>query len=531
MGDLTSSCVDCLAQSSGGDVVGGRQQVKSFKELSPRNMQPAGSSKYLASASFPPLARSLPGHCSMPLPRKSSESLKAAAGSLAALRQELFTEHRHLVLKLDAELARIQSLCSASGDSLGPTDFATLEARPPGSRESSRGSKEVKDVAATSPMQLPGMPEETEEQPPTSPKSPKSDANDIQASASLATFTTIAEARKKHMAWIRKVEEGKGVKRSSTTSEDEQNRVFSKLNPEYAAQSVRKAAISKFGPEPHTDSYVNCCTGIVQHSCFERVSLLVICLNAVWIAVDIEINHAETLLQAGAGTIVVEALFLVYFAAELFIRFWAQQRKKALLKDYWFLFDFGLVLLMLLETWLVPAIILMAGSSEAGGLGRAASVLRVVRLLRVLRTARIARIARYMPELMILIKGLIVAARSVFFTLVLLLLMTYVFSIALVTLSQGTDLELLLFPSMPQTVLRLLVQCTMPDSEAFFQSIAQENAVMAALFLIFILAGSLIVLNMLVGILVEAVQTVATMEHEQIHVDFAQRAPWLHWHN
>ena len=45
--------------------------------------------------------------------------------------------------------------------------------------------------------------------------------------------------------------------------------------------------------------------------------------------------------------------------------------------------------------------------------------------------------------------------------------------------------------------------------------------------LIFILIGSLIVLNMLVGILVEAVQTVATMEHEQIRVDLAKNASWL----
>lgn len=44
--------------------------------------------------------------------------------------------------------------------------------------------------------------------------------------------------------------------------------------------------------------------------------------------------------------------------------------------------------------------------------------------------------------------------------------------------------------------------------------------------IIFVLVGSLIVMNMLVGILVEAVQTVATMEHEQIHVDFAKRVLW-----
>ena len=42
-----------------------------------------------------------------------------------------------------------------------------------------------------------------------------------------------------------------------------------------------------------------------------------------------------------------------------------------------------------------------------------------------------------MPELLILIKGLMVAARSVFFTLVLLLLITYVFSIAFTRLSEA----------------------------------------------------------------------------------------------
>ena len=46
------------------------------------------------------------------------------------------------------------------------------------------------------------------------------------------------------------------------------------------------------------------------------------------------------------------------------------------------------------------------------------------------------------------------------------------------------------------------------------------------LVIVFVLVGSLIVMNMLVGILVEAVQTVATMEHEQIHVDFAKRVSW-----
>ena len=67
--------------------------------------------------------------------------------------------------------------------------------------------------------------------------------------------------------------------------------------------------------------------------------------------------------------------------------------------------------------------------AEPRGITGGASVLRVARVLRVLRTARMARLVRLMPELMILIKGMMVACRSVFFTLVLLLLFTYVFSV------------------------------------------------------------------------------------------------------
>ena len=60
------------------------------------------------------------------------------------------------------------------------------------------------------------------------------------------------------------------------------------------------------------------------------------------------------------------------------------------------------------------------------------------------------------------------------------------------------------------------------DADCFFQ-LGKVAGVLNEV-LVFILIGSLIVLNMLVGILVEAVQTVATMEHEQIRVDLAKTA-------
>merc|ERR1719473_1448938 len=65
------------------------------------------------------------------------------------------------------------------------------------------------------------------------------------------------------------------------------------------------------------------------------------------------------------------------------------------------------------------------GSSPTAGLG-------FLRLLRLLRLSRMARLMRSVPELVTLIKGMVAATRSVFSTLVLLVLFMYVFAIIFV---------------------------------------------------------------------------------------------------
>lgn len=151
---------------------------------------------------------------------------------------------------------------------------------------------------------------------------------------------------------------------------------------------------------------------------------------------------------------------------------------------------------------------------------------RMARILRVLRTARMARLVRLMPELMILIKGMIVACRSVFFTLMLLLIITFIFSIAFLELSSHTPLEQEYFRSIPDAIVSLILHCIVPDQEVFFKSLAEESWILGVLVLLFILLGSLTVMNMLLGVLVEAVKTVSTIEQEQMMADFARKVLW-----
>merc|ERR1719276_14784 len=56
------------------------------------------------------------------------------------------------------------------------------------------------------------------------------------------------------------------------------------------------------------------------------------------------------------------------------------------------------------------------------------SVLELAKLVRLTRMARMVRLLRALPELMVLIKGLAAATRSVFFTFCLLAIIVYVFA-------------------------------------------------------------------------------------------------------
>merc|ERR1719335_443421 len=93
---------------------------------------------------------------------------------------------------------------------------------------------------------------------------------------------------------------------------------------------------------------------------------------------------------------------------------------------------------MVLETWIFTLLVLLIMPDGTGGGGNA-GIIRIARLLRLSRMLRMGKLLRVMPELMIMIKGMKAATRSVFFTLLLLLVIMYVFAIAFVQLSDGSD--------------------------------------------------------------------------------------------
>merc|ERR550534_2369971 len=145
--------------------------------------------------------------------------------------------------------------------------------------------------------------------------------------------------------------------------------------------------------------------------------------------------------------------------------------------------------------------IIFAVGLDGGGLGNA-SILRMARLLRLSRMARMARLFRAMPELLILINGMAAAMRSVGFTLLLLIVVLYVFGIAFRQLVGETCRSPeghLYFDKVIVAMHTLLLHGTLTDGlRPLVDALAAESLVFACVFYVFLMLSALTITNMLI---------------------------------
>lgn len=291
--------------------------------------------------------------------------------------------------------------------------------------------------------------------------------------------------------------------------------MFDFANPEAIKERVRQ---SRQKPLPYNvhDHYWK--TGLFQwiakHTWFENVTLIIICINALWIWIDTDYNTGETLLDAPPGFVIMDCLFCSYFCIELLIRFLAFERKSRCFCDGWFMFDSCLVALYLFDPFVLT---IVAAASGGGGVKLPTAVLRLFRLARL---SRLVRMLRSLPELMIFIKGMITAAATVSYTLGLLLVITYVFAIALTQLSRGMEFREQFFNGVPLSMYSLIIHATFLDDLAdFADSIRAESSICLIISVIFIILASMTVMNMLIGVLCEVISAVAEEEREAMITD------------
>lgn len=259
---------------------------------------------------------------------------------------------------------------------------------------------------------------------------------------------------------------------------------------------------------------------VQQHPAFEKAILIVICLNAAWIGVDVDWNDDSSPVPQ-TFFIVGENLFCALFTLELIVRFLAYPRKIHFFTDpdMWKanMFDLILVGLMILEVWILAP---LDASSDL-------DQLTVVRLLRLLRLLRISRIFRMVPELGMMVKNMAKAARSVSTTLLLLVGVIYGFAVILTQWTKSHsnacavdfDGECALnefFGSILKSFVTLLQILVFDDSFAIIRPILDNAWYIGCLLVFFMVLGSWTVLNMLIGIICEIVCTGTAEEKMKI---------------
>jgi len=275
------------------------------------------------------------------------------------------------------------------------------------------------------------------------------------------------------------------------------------------------------------------CQGLARNDKFERFTLFVICVNAIYIGVDADNNDAATLLNAEWPYVVCDNFFCLFFTLELAIRFGAFEMKRNCLRDMWFVFDSVLVMLMVFETWLLTVGLMIAGSADGSGLPTGP-----LRLLRLLRLSRLVRLLRSLPELLTLVNGMRAASRAVTSALMLIIGLNYVFAIVInmflrdvTTESQNIEAK---FSTLGLSMWSLALHGTFADaiSDIMEDMRAIENEPegdwplgwsMITIFFFYVLLTNITVMNMLIGIVCEVVSEVKLGDEKNTAIDYLKR--------
>eukprot|EP00930_Biecheleria_cincta_P039803 TRINITY_DN27325_c0_g2_i1.p1 TRINITY_DN27325_c0_g2~~TRINITY_DN27325_c0_g2_i1.p1 ORF type:complete len:890 (+),score=186.88 TRINITY_DN27325_c0_g2_i1:374-2671(+) len=260
---------------------------------------------------------------------------------------------------------------------------------------------------------------------------------------------------------------------------------------------------------------------IAKNKWFENITLFVITVNALYLSVDTDLNNSSTIVDATPIFQFAEITFFSYFISELTVRFLAFKIKKNCLTDRWFIFDSFLVFIMTCETVILP-IILLATDSE-GGLPGGTSALRMLRLLRLLRLTRLTKILRALPELVIIMKGVAFAARSVTIFFVLWTMIAYVFAILFRNLPgdiENTPAVKKYFPSVTEAMNNMLLYGIFQSNALVVKEIIGDVPWMWPFLVFFFALVSLTIMYMLVGVLVDVISVVATTEKEKLGMTY-----------
>lgn len=255
---------------------------------------------------------------------------------------------------------------------------------------------------------------------------------------------------------------------------------------------------------------------------------IMILTNAVVVGIEVDWtvnNPKETTLPL--GYLVVGYMFNVLFALEVGLRMFA------LMKDFfvgsqwgWNIFDLSLVIASVVE--FLVEIMYRSGTENISSL----RIVRMVRITRILRVLRVARVVRLLLALRLLFVQILGTLRSVFWAMVLLVLILYTFGMIFAQVASEyiadneSDQETptgklrlgaikMYWSTQPRSMFTLYKSITGGvDWENVSEALSDIHWFWVGLFITFLSFTIFAVLNVVVGVFCQSAIQSASMDHE-----------------
>jgi hypothetical protein len=240
---------------------------------------------------------------------------------------------------------------------------------------------------------------------------------------------------------------------------------------------------------------------------FDAVIGVVIVANAVTIGVETE--HVVGGHEVPPIVRFLEQLFLVVYIVELGLRFYGIGLR--VLNSHWVKFDLFLVICGVVDS--IVMTIFMAGEDDSSVLDK----IMLVRMLRLMRLVRAARLVVQFRALWLLVQGLCLSVLPMLWTLLLLMTLLYVFSVLGMEVIGGHEdntideqtcpnyaVAMANFQNLGDSMMTLLQFVTLDGGYEVYRPLISCRPELAMYFIVFILLGSIALMNLVTAIMVEA---------------------------
>lgn len=231
---------------------------------------------------------------------------------------------------------------------------------------------------------------------------------------------------------------------------------------------------------------------LVESSGFNTLITSVIVLNAMLIGLSTYLTDSTAL----GAIVVIENVCVGIYLVEIALRFMVRESTSTFFRDGWNVFD-----LLIVVAALVPA---------SGGIGP---------ILRILRVFRVLRLVKTIPELRLIVNVLVRSVASMKYVSLLALILFYVYAVIGVKLF-GTDGSPMqpYFASIHEAFFSLFRILTGDDWTQMRYELAQSGQSVAsftAFQVSWILVATFLLVNVLVGAVINNYQTVQDIEHRR----------------